>query len=51
MTAASRESAEYKVTVHDGETFPIGDATWKVQSIEGVGTYDYTVRIVPVETA
>ena len=37
--------AERKVTVREGETFPIGPDTWVLESVDNVGTYDYVVWI------
>jgi hypothetical protein len=48
LAILTTDGVESKVTLHVGDTFPVGTATWRLESVDGAGTYDYTVRIVEV---
>ena len=49
LSVAAVDGKEQDFSLAVGDRFPVGEETWLVASIDGVGGYDYTVRIVRVE--
>ena len=49
LSVATLDGQEQDYSLAVGDRFPVGDGTWLVVSIDGVGGYDYRVRIVRVD--
>jgi hypothetical protein len=46
LAVVDPRGGEQTIPLHVGDRFPLGAATWRLAGVDGVGSYDYTVRLV-----